>query len=125
MMMEEQGTPPIRTVEPVAITAEEYQRRLRVILGPGTSGGFPRRQRDRWILLHAIARAFGLDERLSEKEATARIQDFVLQRGSGLGLDAVSLRRALVDEGFMDRDDHGRDYRRSRRHERWVRVEGG
>ena len=119
-MMDDQDAPPIRTVEPVTIRTEEYERRLRVILGPGTSGGFPRRQRDRWILLHAIAQRFGLDDRLSEKDATARIQDFLLMRGSGLELDAVSLRRALVDEGFVDRDDHGKDYRRSRRHERRV-----
>lgn len=110
------------TLEMIAM--DESARRLRAILGHGTSGGMPRRRRDRWILLRAIARAFGSDERLTEKEATARIQDFLLGPGAHLEVDAVSLRRALVDEGFVDRDPAGRDYRASSRHERFVRFDG-
>lgn len=106
------------------IAAGDYARRLRVLLGPGNSGGLPRRRRDRWILLHEIARAFGPDDRLTEKEATARIQDFLLGPGARLEVDAVTLRRALVDEGFVDRVPAGRDYRASSRHERAVRFEG-
>jgi len=104
------------------LTTNDCSRRLRAILGPGTAGGFPRRRRDRWILLREIARAFGPDDRLSEKDATARIQDFLLGPGANLELDAVSLRRALVDEGFVDRDPAGRDYRASGRHQRFVRF---
>ena len=105
------------------IASDECNRRLRRILGPGASGGLPRRRRDQWILLHAIARAFSPDDRLSEREATARIQDFLLGPGENLLLDAVTLRRALVDEGFVDRDPAGRDYRASRRHKRFVRFD--
>jgi hypothetical protein len=114
---------PERTTEPEIIDAEEYARRLRVMLSSGSSGGWPRKRRDQWILLHAIAQGFTYDERLTEKQATARIQDFLLTQGKAMWLDAVTLRRALVDDGFLDRDDHGRDYRRSKRHERRVRVE--
>jgi len=106
------------------ITADECVRRLRAILGPGSSGGLPRRRRDQWILLHAIAQAFGPDDRLTEKDATARIQDFLIGPGKHLEVDAVTLRRALVDEGFVDRDPAGRDYRASSRHERFVRFGG-
>jgi len=106
------------------ISPDECGRRLRAILGPGTAGGLPRRRRDQWILLHEIARSFAHDERLSEKDATARIQDFLLGPGAHLELDAVSLRRALVDDGFVDRDPAGRDYRASSRHQRFVRFEG-
>jgi hypothetical protein len=121
---DESDAPRARPAERVG--AEEYARRLRALLGPGgADAGFPRRQKDRWILLHAIARAFGEDERLTEKQATARIQDFLLGPGRRLGLDAVSLRRALVDDGFVDRDDNGRDYRASRRHERRVVFDEG
>ena len=104
------------------ITAEESARRLPAIIGTGCAGGFPRRRRDRWILLHEIADAFGPGDRLSEKDATARIQDFLLGPGANLELDAVTLRRALVDEGFVDRDPAGRDYRASTRYERFVRF---
>jgi len=109
---------------PETIAAEVYARRLRTLLGPGNSGGLPRRQKDRWILLHAIASRFGAEERLREKEATARIQDFLLGPGRSLETDAVTLRRALVDEGFVDRSDRGTDYRPSVRHQHRVRFEG-
>jgi hypothetical protein len=107
----------------IEVSPEDYARRLRAVLGPGGSG-FPRRQRDRWILLHAIGRGFAPGDLLSEKDATARIQDFLVEHGTRLELDAVTLRRALVDEGFVDRDPAGRDYRVSRRHERRIRFAG-
>ena len=110
--------------EPPTVTADEYARRLRVLLGLGNSGGLPRRQKDRWILLHAIAARFGADERLGERDATVRIQDFLLGPGRALGIDAVTFRRLLVDEGFVDRSDRGTDYRASDRHARHVRFEG-
>jgi hypothetical protein len=110
--------------EMVIVTPHDYVSRLRAVLGPGCGGGFPRRQRDRLILLHAVGRTFREEERLSEKDATARIQDFLLINGTHLDLDAVSLRRALVDDGFVDRDPSGRDYRASRRYQRRIRFEG-
>lgn len=109
-------------IELVVIGADDYARRLRVVLGHGSGGGLPRRQRDRWILLHAIARTFRNGELLAEKAATERIQDFLMTHGPRLETDAVTLRRALVDEGFVDRDSNGRDYRPSRRHEARVRF---
>lgn len=109
---------------PLEITAAEYASRLRVVLGKG-SGGTPRRAKDRWILLRAIAGAFREDEPLAEKAFTARIQDFLLGPGRHLGVDAVTLRRALIDEGFAERDAYGREYRGSRRYERRVRFEEG
>ena len=108
------------------VTTLEYETRLRALLGRAASGrALPRKQKDRWILLHAIARAFREDERLREQEATARIEDFLLQSGRRLHTDAVTLRRALIDEGFCDRDPSGHDFRASRRHEAWVRFEPG
>lgn len=109
---------------PLEVGAADYASRLRATLGPGRAPGLPRRQRDRWILLHAVARGFRDGEPLDERQATARIEDFLLRHGRNLGLDAVTLRRLLVDEGFLDRDEWGRDYRPSRRHERRVRFAG-
>jgi hypothetical protein len=106
------------------VTPHDYVSRLRAVLGPGCGGGFPRRQRDRLILLHALSRWFREDEHLSEKDATQRIESFLLVNGTHLDLDAVTLRRALVDEGFVDRDPAGRDYRASRRFEQRIRFDG-
>jgi ketosteroid isomerase-like protein len=49
------------------VTPHDYVSRLRAVLGPGCGGGFPRRQRDRLILLHALSRWFREDEHLSER----------------------------------------------------------
>ena len=109
---------------PIKVSAEEYARRIRALLGRGgLSHALPRRERDRWIVLHAIARRFPPSELLSEPDANARIADFLLGPGRHLEIDRVSLRRALVDDGFLDRDPAGHSYRPSSRHERRVQFE--
>ena len=106
---------------PLRIGPDQYARRIRALLSRGgLTNALPRRERDRWILYHAIARRFALGERLSEREADARIADFLLGPGHFLELDRVTLRRALVDEGFVDRDPAGHSYRASERHKRRV-----
>ena len=110
--------------EPQRIATDEYARRIRALLSRGgLNRALPRRQRDLWIVLHAIARRFSENDRLSEVEANARIADFLLGPGRFLELDRVTLRRALVDEGFLDRDPAGHSYRASRRHQRRVVFE--
>ncbi len=110
--------------EPQRVTAEEYVRRIRALLSRGgLNHALPRRQRDLWIVLHAIARRFSETERLTEIEANARIADFLLGPGRFLELDRATLRRAMVDEGFLDRDPAGHSYRASPRHERRVVFE--
>ena len=111
-----------RSAAPLRIGPDEYARRIRALLSKGgLTRGLPRRERDRWILFHAIARRVGPGEVLSEREANARIADFLLGPGHYLELDRVTLRRMLVDEGFLDRNPSGHSYRHSERH-RW-RVE--
>lgn len=103
------------------VTAVEYASRLRALLGKGgVSTSFPRRARDRWILLHAIASRVAPGECLSEVEATGRIGAFLLEWAPHWRMDRVTIRRELVDGGFLDRDANGRDYRRSTRHEARV-----
>ncbi|MEO5616192.1 MAG: DUF2087 domain-containing protein [Candidatus Eisenbacteria bacterium] len=109
---------------PVSITAETFVSRVRAVLrAGGAPRGWPKRQLDRWILLHAVGRRIGPAEELPEREANARIQNWLLGPGGVLGVDFVTLRRMLVDEGFWDREDGGTRYRRSPRHERRVRFD--
>jgi hypothetical protein len=109
---------------PVHIRSDEYARRIRALLGRGgLAHALPRRERDRWIVLHAIARRFAPGERLSERDAGARIADFLIGPGHYLELDRGTLRRALVDDGFLDRDPAGNAYRISARHRRRVVFE--
>lgn len=109
---------------PVTVSAETFASRIRALLrGGGAPRAWPKRQLDRWILLHSVARRIAPGEELPEREANARIQNWLLGPGAMLGVDFVTLRRALVDEGFWDRDDGGARYRSSRRHERRVRFD--
>lgn len=109
---------------PVEIAAADYASRLRVVLRK-SSGGYPRRAKDRWILLHAVAAGFGAEETLTERAFTERIQDFLLGPGRHLEVDAVTLRRALVDDGFAERDAWGREYRASGAYRRRVTFAEG
>jgi hypothetical protein len=107
--------------DPERVAAFDYARRIRALLGRGgLRHALPRRRRDLWIILHAVARRFEEGEVLNETEANARIAGFLHGAGHHLEIDRVTLRRALVDEGFLDRDPSGRDYRFSHRHERHV-----
>lgn len=108
---------------PVLVGPEQFTSRVRA-LQRASGGGrvWPTRQLDRWILLHAAARRIAPGEELPEREANARIQNWLLGLGALLRVDFVTVRRMLVDEGFWDREDGGTRYRRSSRHERRVRF---
>jgi hypothetical protein len=109
---------------PEHISADDFARRLRALVGRGGLGpNFPRRQRDRWILLQAAATQFSSDAPVSEIEATARLGAFLATPGLHWPIDRVALRRALVDDGFVERDPDGTNYRRSDRHRRRVTFE--
>ncbi len=107
----------------IEIPRAEEERRLRVLLGPGTAPGWPRRRADRLILLRRAARALADDESLGERAFSDRLKVWLAGEASALGIDAAEIRRALVDEGFVERDRAGSDYRRSSRHAARVRFE--
>jgi hypothetical protein len=62
------------------------------------------------LLLSAV---LGLEagRRYSEQMVNEELQKWILMYGGGLGLDYVTLRRLLVDEGFLGRDPDGSSYR--------------
>lgn len=83
----------------------------------------PRKRDDRFILLHALAQHFvGGAGAWTERQVTEVIQDWLLGPAAFLESDAVTLRRALVDEGFLARDAAGSRYVASTRYERSVRF---
>ena len=106
------------------ITAGEFAERFLTLCARGGAGrDLPRKRRDQWILLRSIQEQLVNQRPLSEREVTARIQDWLLGTGRDFATDAVTLRRALVDDGFLERDDYGREYRASHAHERLVRFD--
>lgn len=106
------------------IDASLFEERVRRLLRPrGGRRPWPKKQLDRWILLYCMSRRLAAGERLAEKEANARLQDWLLGPGDRVDIDFVTVRRALIDEGFWDRDAGGSAYRRGSRHERRVRFD--
>ena len=102
-----------------SITQEEYERRSRVWFADGRAyDHLPKRARDRWIVLHALADAIPGAGTLSEREVNQRIQGWLEGPGKSFFVDHVALRRELVDWGFLDRDAAGLEYSRSRRYQR-------
>ena len=83
---------------------------------------WPKKQVERWVLLHCAARRIAPGEALPEREVNVRLQDWLLGPAERLAIDFVTVRRALVDEGFWDRDPGGTRYRLASRHERRVRF---
>ncbi len=99
------------------ITAEEYERRSRVWFREGrTYDQLPRRPRDRWSVLHALAQSLPADRALSEREVNEAIRAWLEGPGRSLLVDHVALRRELVDAWFIERDAAGQEYRRSSRY---------
>jgi hypothetical protein len=76
----------------------------RFLTSAGRIVDYPSRQRDRLELLQLVARrCLREDEDLSERELGERLERF--------SADVATLRRYLVDAGFLDRSPDGRSYR--------------
>lgn len=91
------------------IQREEFERRLIAVCSQGGEG-VPRKLRDRHILLAAAT--FGLEAGVvySEREITSVLEHWVESLCPRARLDAVTLRRELVDASYLLRDDAGTSY---------------
>ena len=107
------------------IPADLAASRMRALSSGGVGPGLPRKRRDQWILLRAAqVHAFpDPAQPLDEKSLGERLKAWLESLGPRVTLDHVSLRRALVDEGFVDRPADGATYRRSSAFERRVSFE--
>ncbi len=97
------------------LTAEQWLRRLAALsrrqgLGIGTLLGSARDDLD--LLLASAALQLPVGDGLGEREASARLSEFLATTGAMLDTDHAELRRWLVDLGFAVRSDRGSDYRR-------------
>ena len=92
------------------ITLGEFRRRLtELCLGSGLAS-FPRKRRDRHILLKSVT--LTPDRRLeySELEVNPKLQLWLKDVGAPFHLDHVNLRRYLIDEEFLGRSKDGSRY---------------
>lgn len=94
------------------ITDMEFKSRL-VELVLGGSGSLPRKPLDRHILYVSAMLTIESGRTYAESELNSLLLSWVERFGDSFGLDHVSLRRSLVDEGYLQRDRAGRTYERA------------
>ncbi|MFF2885402.1 DUF2087 domain-containing protein [Paenibacillus sp. NPDC057967] len=98
--------------ERFAITEEEYDKILQQYLPEGPEGplaSIPGKEKRKVALLRHMASFFKLGERYTEDEVNVRLMGFSDDH-------YVSLRRYLVEYGYLDREDDGSAY--------WIPING-
>ncbi len=105
------------------VSADEFRTRLAAVCLDGGGAGFPRRRRDRHILLMSVVLTLDDSTAYREKELNEALQAWIGAVGKSTGIDHVSLRRHLVDERYVTRDNAGSEYRLSDRTETGVLFE--
>lgn len=83
------------------------ERFISLILG---ARDLPKKPADRHILF--VSAVLGLEpgQQYSESELNDKLMQWSARFGGNFGLDHVTLRRFLVDEGYLRRDAYGRAY---------------
>ena len=95
----------------VAVTKEEFTTRLVELCLKSGMRDFPRKRRDQHILMNSVALTLDPTATYSESEITDRLIFWLTDIGQSIDFDHVSLRRLLVDEGYLMRDNAGTQYR--------------
>lgn len=91
------------------VTVEEFVRRLEDIC-IGGSRELPRRRRDLHIILTSASSWARPGETFTHDYVQDRLEHWLAEACPSLSTDHVTLRRTLVDYGYLDRDDSGRSY---------------
>ncbi len=93
------------------IAPEEFVERLCLVAADRGPRRFPRKRRDRWILMKSIVMLLDSDRSYGESEINEQLKSWNRLVAPAIDTDHVSLRRLLVDEGQLERTADGRAYR--------------
>ena len=93
------------------ITSDEFTSRLGQLCVRSRLTGVPNRYRDQHILLKSVVLTLGVAESYSEPHMNDRLIFWLTDIAPSLNLGYAFLRRWLVNEGYLERDSHGRSYR--------------
>jgi hypothetical protein len=97
----------------MAISAREFKQRLPQLCLTFSANELPRRQRDKHIIFKSVTFFFDPARSYSETEVNSLIDSWKEQVGRTCNIDRVTLRRSLVDEGYLTRSTDGSAYARS------------
>jgi hypothetical protein len=95
------------------ITAGEFRKRLGQLCLTSKSAELPSRQRDRQIILKSVALHLSKCQIYTERELSAVLRNWTDEVGHSLEVDHAALRRALIDEKYLERSPGGEQYRLS------------
>jgi len=93
------------------ITLEEFVERLCRLGADRGPRGFPRKQRDRQILMKSILMLMDSSRTYTEPEINELLQTWNREVAPAIRTDHVTVRRLLVDYGHLERTADGRAYR--------------
>jgi hypothetical protein len=92
------------------IGVEAFRERFLAVFGRGGGQGLPRKRRDQHILFRAAVQSLARAS-YSESELNEALESWISLVELDTRFDHVSLRRYLVDAGYLQRDSGGRAYR--------------
>jgi len=93
------------------ISPEEFVERLCLLGADRGPRSFPRKRRDRQILMKSFLMGLDSDRSYREVEINEALQAWNRDVAPAIETDHVTLRRHLVDHGLLERTADGRSYR--------------
>lgn len=92
------------------ISQSQYEASIAKTFASGSSLDYPRKPQDRIVFLGALSISLMQRELYSEPELNEAIADWLQSFDAATTLDHVTLRRYLVDAGYLLRDEAGLHY---------------
>ncbi|MDP6037128.1 MAG: DUF2087 domain-containing protein [Candidatus Latescibacteria bacterium] len=93
------------------ISVAQFKKRLIDLLVRSRQESLPKKPQDRHILLNSVVLDMEVDREYTEREVNAVIQGWTMMVGCDMRVDVFSIRRELVDRGYLERDKWGASYR--------------
>lgn len=92
------------------ITTEQFIKRTSELCLKSGMSGLPKDESDQHILLKSMMLAFDAQEKYSEQEVNEKLAYWCSHISQIKDLDHVTLRRRLVDTGYLIRSSDGSSY---------------
>ena len=93
------------------ISVEEFVERLCLIAAARGPRRFPRKRKDRHIIMKSILMGMDSARTYTEGQVNEIIQDWNREVAPAIDTDHVTVRRCLVDYGLLERSPDGSTYR--------------
>ena len=92
------------------ISGDYFRKKIIDLCVRSLTVGMPRKLKDRHVLLKCIALSFEKNRQYSEKEVNDSLRSWLNNIGEKVQIDHVSLRRELIDDGYLTRTADGSTY---------------